>query len=74
MDAAPRKASPSDRTVEQWECMRVALPDAKPGGRPRTTDLREVVHALLDRNRSGCQWDMRPHDRRPEWTGSGVSD
>ena len=31
-------------------------------GRPRTNDIREVLNALFYLNRSGCQWDMLPHD------------
>lgn len=38
------------------------LPPAKRGGRPRTTDLREVVNAILYLNRAGVQWDLLPHD------------
>ena len=68
MDTAPRKSYPSDLTDEQWEYMQIVIPDAKPGGRPRTTDLREVVNALLYLNRSGCQWDMLPHDLLPKST------
>lgn len=68
MDSAPRKAYPSDLTDEQWEYMQIVLPDAKPGGRPRATDLREVVNALLYLNRAGCQWDMLPHDFPPKST------
>ena len=62
MDATARKAYPSDLTDAQWEWIAIALPEAKPGGRPRGVDLREVVNALLYLNRSGCQWDMLPHD------------
>jgi transposase len=68
MDAAPRKAHPSDLTDEQWEYLQIVIPDAKPGGRPRTTDMREVVNALLYLNRAGCQWDMLPHDLPPKST------
>ena len=32
------------------------------GGRPREVDIREVVNTTLYLNRSGCQWDMLPHD------------
>jgi putative transposase len=32
------------------------------GGRPREVDMREVVNTTLYLNRSGCQWDMLPHD------------
>jgi putative transposase len=31
-------------------------------GRPREIDFREVINAILYLNRSGCQWDMLPHD------------
>src|SRR6202000_1908382 len=31
-------------------------------GRPRTNDMREVLNAIFYLVRSGCQWDMLPHD------------
>ena len=31
-------------------------------------DLREVINALLYQERSGCQWDMLPHDLPPKST------
>ena len=42
-----RKSYPSDLTDEQWEILGPLLPPAKPGGRPRTVDLREVVNGIL---------------------------
>lgn len=69
MDAAPeRKAYPSDLTDEQWELAELLIPAAKPGGRPRGASMREVLNALLYLNRSGCQWDMLPHDLPPKST------
>src|SRR5215207_3111028 len=62
MEATVRKPYPSDLSDEQWEWIAIGLPEAKPGGRPRAVDLREVVNAILYVNRSGCQWDMLPHD------------
>ena len=62
MDATVRKPYPSDLSDDQWEWIAIALPEAKPGGRPRAVELREVVNAILYVNRSGCQWDMLPHD------------
>jgi putative transposase len=62
MEATPRKPYPSDLTNEQWELIDVLIPPAGRGGRPRETDMREVVNALLYIARSGCQWDMLPHD------------
>jgi putative transposase len=35
---------------------------SKPGGRPRTVDLREVVNTLFYQARTDCQWDFLPHD------------
>ena len=48
------------------ECHNGRIPaQAKVGGRPRTTDLREVINAILYQNRTGCQYDMLPHDLPP---------
>jgi putative transposase len=63
-----RKRYPSDLTDEQWVVLQRLLPDAKPGGRPRTVDLREILNSLLYLNRSSCQWDMLPHDLLPKST------
>ena len=38
------------------------------GGRPRDVNLRDVIDAILYVNRSGCQWDMLPHDFPPKST------
>lgn len=57
-----RKAYPSDLTDAQWAIVEPLLPAAKPGGRPRSVDLREVLNSILYLDRSGCQWDMLPHD------------
>jgi putative transposase len=65
-----RKPYRSDLTDAQWELIRPLLPPAKPGGRPRTVDLREVVNTLFYQARTGCQWDYLPHDlaaKGPVW-------
>jgi putative transposase len=63
-----RKAYPSDLTDEQWSILEPLIPPAKAGGAPRTVDMREVVNTLFYQNRSGCQWDMLPHDLAPKST------
>ena len=66
-----RKSYPSDLTDEQWTIVAPLLPPAKQrqrGGRPRAVDLREVLNTLFYLNRSGCQWDMLPHDLLPKST------
>ena len=56
-----RKRYPSDLTDEQWSIIEPLIP-INTEGRPRVVDMREVVDAILYLNRSGCQWDMLPHD------------
>jgi putative transposase len=63
-----RKPYRSDLTDAPWELIRPLLPPAKPGGRPRTVDLREVVNTLFYQARTGCQWDYLPHDLAPKGT------
>jgi putative transposase len=63
-----RKRYPSDLTDEQWALIEPLLPPAKPGGRPREVDLREVVNALLYQARTGVQWEFLPHDLVPKGT------
>src|SRR5438445_3873454 len=66
-----RKVYPSDLTDEQWAIVEPLLPPATQGprgGRPREVDMREVLNTIFSLNRSGCQWDMLPHDLLPKST------
>jgi putative transposase len=66
-----RKIYSSDVTDEQWTLVAPLLPPAKSsprGGRPRQVDLREVFNTIRYLHRSGCQWDMLPHDLLPKST------
>ena len=60
-----RKSYPTDLTDAQWSLIEPMIPKSKRGGRPRTTDVREVVDAILYRTRTGCQWRNLPHDFPP---------
>jgi putative transposase len=60
-----RPRYPSDLTDAQWARLAPLLPDAKPGGHPRTVDLREVVNAAVYVLRDGCRWRALPHDFPP---------
>ncbi len=66
----PRKSYPSDLTHEQWSFLELLLPPERTDGlgRPREVDLREVINGILYLLRSGCQWDMLPHDLPPKST------
>jgi putative transposase len=60
-----RPRYPSDLTDHQWARLTPLLPPPKPGGRPRTTDQREVVDAILYVLRNGIVWRALPHDFPP---------
>ena len=68
MAVLTRKSYLTDLTDAQWAVLQPLMPRAKPGGRPRKVDLREVINTILYLNRTGCQWDMLPHDLLPKST------
>ncbi|MDR0870412.1 MAG: transposase [Planctomycetaceae bacterium] len=57
----------TDLTDEQWAILQplIILPDV---GRPKTTDLRQVMNAIFYQLKTGCQWRLLPHDFPPEGT------
>jgi putative transposase len=61
-----RTPYPSDLTDAQWERIAPFIPPAKPGGRPRTVDMHEILNAIWYVVRSGCAWRMIPNDL-PRW-------
>lgn len=63
--AQTRAVYPSDLTYEQGAIIAPLIPAAKPGGRPRPRDMREVTNAILYVNRTGGAWRARPHDLPP---------
>jgi putative transposase len=63
------KRYPSDLTRTQWKRLKRLLPPAKPGGRPRSVNLREVLNGIFYIARGGCAWRMMPTDLPPWSTG-----
>jgi putative transposase len=61
------KRYPSDLTRTQWKRLKRLLPPAKPGGRPREVDLRQVLNGIFYIARGGCAWRMMPTDL-PPWS------
>jgi putative transposase len=57
-----RTPYPTDLTDEQWHELTRLIPPAKPGGRPRGVDVREVINGILYVLRTGCAWRALPHD------------
>jgi putative transposase len=56
---------PSDLTDVEWERLKPLIPAAKPGGRPRETDMRQAMNAILYLLRTGCPWRYLPRDPFP---------
>src|SRR5215831_13512502 len=54
----------SDLTDAEWALIAPHMPAAKRLGRPRETELRALVDAILYLARTGCQWRMLPKDFR----------
>lgn len=68
MDVPARELYSTDLTDAQWAILEPLIPSCKHGGRPREVDMREVLNTILYLNRTGCQWDMLPHDLLPKST------
>ena len=62
MTTSQRRSYATDLTDAQWELIAPFVLPETGGGRPRTTDVREVVNAILYVLRSGCAWHLLPHD------------
>ena len=62
----------SDATAKEWALLEPHMPAPRPVGRPRTTDLRQVVNALLYMATTGCQWRMLPKEFPPYTTVQGY--
>jgi len=58
----------SDLTDAEWEVVAPFMPAPRRLGRPRTTDLRAVVDALVYMLRTGCQWRLLPKEFPPRST------
>jgi putative transposase len=55
----------TDLSDQQWALIEPLLPKAKWGGRPRKTNLRRVVDALMYLVKTGCHWRLIPSDFPP---------
>jgi putative transposase len=65
------KAYPTDLTDEQWALMEPFVPEPKTEGRtgrPREYSFREIVNGIFYVLRTGCTWEMMPHDLPPQAT------
>ncbi len=61
-----RQAYPSDVSDGEGAVLEAFIPAVKPGGRPRSVDMREIVNGIFYVARGGGSWRMLPHDL-PKW-------
>ncbi len=62
----------SDMTDAEWALIARWLPPRRRLGRPRTSDLRRVIEAVLYVLATGCQWRALPRDFPPRSTVQGY--
>lgn len=62
-----REKYDTDLTDGQWELLKPLIPPAKPGGRRRSTNERELLNAIFYMVRGGAAWRLLPHDFGIPW-------
>ena len=60
-----RRRYPTDLPDPQWSILEPLILPSKPGGCPRSIDMREVVNTIFYVLRGGIPWRMLPHDLPP---------
>jgi len=60
-----RQAYSTDLSDKEWQILREYVPEPLTGGRPAKWPRREIVNAMLYVLRSGCKWELLPHDFPP---------
>jgi len=60
-----RQAYSTDLSDGEWAILSNYVPQPLPGGRPTKWSRREIVNAMLYVLRSGCKWELLPHDFPP---------
>ena len=57
----------SDLSDAQWAILEPLIPPAKPGGRPRSVNMRQILNGIFYVLRSGGAWRLLPHEY-PAWS------
>jgi putative transposase len=60
-----RRPYATDLSDEEWWILEPLIPEAKPGGRPRAHETREILDAIFYAVRGGCAWCLLPHEFPP---------
>src|SRR5215210_8572061 len=62
----PRRPYATDLS-DEWRILKPLVPEAKPGGRPRAHETRELLNTIFYVLRGGCAWRLLPHDFFLPW-------
>jgi len=62
----------SDTTDAEWAVLEAVMPACRRLGRPRRTDLRDVLDAIFYILSTGCQWRALPREFPPRSTVQGY--
>jgi putative transposase len=65
MPLATSPPYPTELSDREWAILAPLLPEAKPGGRPRTVELRVILNGIFYVLRSGCPWRLLPREYGP---------
>ncbi len=52
----------SDLTDQEWAILERLIPAARPAGRPRKVEMREILNGIFYLLKTGCQWRMLPKE------------
>ena len=61
-----RRAYDTDLSDMEWQKIAPLIPNAKPGGRPRSQEPRQIANAVFYMVKVGGPWRLLPHDL-PKW-------
>lgn len=62
-----RRAYDTDLSDAEWDKIEPLIPAGKPGGQPRSQDMRETINAMFYMVKVGGPWRrLLPHDL-PKW-------
>jgi putative transposase len=62
-----RRPYATDLSDDEWRVLEPLVPRAKPGGRPRAHETRELLNAIFYVLRGGSAWRLLPHDFLFPW-------
>jgi putative transposase len=63
----PRRPYSTDLSDREWAILAPLIPPAKPGGRPRSVEMREILNGIFYVLRGGGAWRLLPHEF-PPWS------